>query len=149
MPLYDYACACGARFELMVASWSTPAPACPSCGGDTVRRPPSPAIGGRAAPPPAMSTAPQSWAGVGSGDQETINAWRRRVEARQEFESRNPEHREHRDAVAAHEGTFERRPLTYKELASRAATSGDATAAAADASRDRLAGKSSTPTQDS
>lgn len=85
-----------------------------------------------------MSTAPQSWAGVSNGDRDTVTAWRRRVEARQDFEAKHPEHHEHRDAVAAHEGTFERRPLTYKELAGRAAKTGDATAAAADASRDRL-----------
>ena len=50
---------------------------------------------------------------------------------------RHPEHRETRDAVAAHEGVFERKPLTYKELVARAATSKDATQAAAEASRER------------
>ncbi|MBC8090825.1 MAG: zinc ribbon domain-containing protein, partial [Pseudonocardia sp.] len=44
MPLYDYACACGVRFELLVPSWSTPDPDCPDCGAGTVRRPPSPAM---------------------------------------------------------------------------------------------------------
>lgn len=142
MPLYDYACACGARFELMVPSWSSPAPDCPTCGAATTRRPPSPAVHGRgrAAPPPAMSSAPQSWRGLNNGDRDTITHWRRTVDARQEFESNHPEHREHRDAVAAHEGVFERRPLTYKELASRAATSRDATAAASEASTDRRTG---------
>lgn len=139
MPLYDYACSCGVRFETMVPSWSSPAPACPACGGETHRRPPSPAFGGRAAPPPAMSTAPQTWSGLGNGDRDTITHWRRRVDARQEFEARHPEHREHREAVAAHEGAFERKPLTYKELASRASTGKDATAAAAEASRERKA----------
>ena len=140
MPLYDYACSCGTRFELMVPSWSSPAPDCPACGASTHRRPPSPAMHGRAAPPAAMSTAPQSWEGVGNGDRDTITHWRRRMDARQEFESRHPEHKEHRDAIAAHEGSFERRPLTYKELASRAATSKDATTAAAEAGRDRQQG---------
>lgn len=144
MPLYDYACACGVRFELMVPSWSSPAPQCPDCGEQTRRRPPSPAFGGRAATPPSMSTAPQSWQGLNNGDQDTITGWRRRVEARQEFEARHPEHREQRDAVAAHEGVFERRPLTYKELASRAATSRDATTAATEAGRDRTAGDGAT-----
>ncbi len=140
MPMYDYACSCGARFEMMVPSWNSPAPDCPLCGGTTSRRPPSPAMGGRAAPPTAMSAAPQSWEGVNSGDRETIAHWQRKMDARQEFEARNPEHREHRDAVAAHEGSFERKPLTYKELASRAAASKDATTAAAEASRDRHKG---------
>jgi putative FmdB family regulatory protein len=137
VPVYDYACSCGTRFELMVPSWSSPAPDCPDCGTATTRRPPSPAMHGRAAPPTAMSAAPQSWEGLNNGDRDTITHWRRTVEARQEFESRNPEHREHRDAIAAHEGRFERKPLTYKELASRAATSKDAGQAAAEAGRAR------------
>ena len=140
MPLYDYACSCGARFEMMVPSWSSPAPGCPSCGEATSRRPPSPAMGGRAAPPTAMSAAPQSWEGVNNGDRETITHWQRKMDARQEFEARHPEHKEHRDAVAAHEGSFERTPLTYRELASRATTSKDANTAAAEASRDRRTG---------
>lgn len=137
MPLYDYACSCGARFETMVPSWSSPAPDCPSCGATTSRRPPSPAMGGRAVPPTAMSAAPRSWDGLNGGDRETIAHWQRTMDARQEFEARHPEHKEQRDAVAAHEGSFERTPLTYRELASRAATSKDATSAAAEASRDR------------
>lgn len=137
MPLYDYACSCGTRFEMMVPTWDSPAPGCPACGSAASRRPPSPAMHGRAAPPAAMSTAPQSWEGVNNGDRETITHWQRQMDVRQEFESRHPEHKEHRDAVAAHEGSFERRPLTYKELASRAATSKDATSAAAEAGRDR------------
>jgi putative FmdB family regulatory protein len=139
VPLYDYACACGTRFEALVLSWSTPDPDCPDCGTATVRRPPSPAVHGSAgaAPPPAMSTAPRSWEGVHKGDREYVTRWRKALDARQEFEARNPEHREHRDAVAAHEGVFERRPLTYRELASRAATSGNASQAATEASRER------------
>jgi putative FmdB family regulatory protein len=145
VPLYDYACNCGKRFELFVPSWSSPAPDCPDCGTATRRRPPAPAVHGRAAPPPAMSTAPQSWEGVNNGDRDTITHWRRQMDARQEFEARHPEHKEHRDAVAAHEGVFERRPLTYKELAMRASTSKDATAAAAEASVDRRGTTTSEP----
>ncbi|MCW0212960.1 MAG: zinc ribbon domain-containing protein [Pseudonocardia sp.] len=139
MPLYDYACACGTRFELLVSSWSSPAPDCPTCGAQTARRPPAPAIhsSGSSAPPPAMSSAPQSWEGVHRGDREYVTRWRRTLDARQEFEARHPEHAEHRDAVAAHEGVFERRPLTYKELAARAATSKDATKAAVEAGKER------------
>lgn len=137
MPIYDYACACGVRFEHMVPSWSSPAPDCPMCGAETVRRPPSPAMHAGAAPPRAMSTAPTSWEGMRGGDREYVAKWRHALDKRQEFEERHPEHRETRDAVAAHEGVFERRPLTYRELATRASTSGDATQAAAEASRDR------------
>lgn len=137
MPMYDYACSCGTRFEVMVASWSSPAPDCPDCGSITTRRPPSPAMHGRAAPPPPMTSAPRSWEGLNRGDRDTITHWRRTVEERRDFEDRHPEHRQRRDAVAAHEGRFERNPLTYRELAARAATTGDANRAAAEASRAR------------
>lgn len=144
MPLYDYACPCGVRFELLVASWSSPAPACPDCGATTSRRPPAPAVRAGARPPTSMSAAPQSWEGVGRGNRELITTWRREMDRRQEFEARHPEHAERREAVAAHEGAFERRPLTYKELAARAATSKDATRAAAEAGRDRRTSRSET-----
>lgn len=137
MPMYDYACTCGNSFELLVPSWSSPAPACPDCGATTSRRPPSPAVHGRAAPPAPTTSAPKSWEGLNNGDRDTITHWRRAVEARREFESRHPEHRERRDAIAAHEGRFERKPLTYRELAARAATSKDANQAATEASRAR------------
>lgn len=137
VPIYDFACACGARFELLVPSWSSPAPDCPVCDSEVRRRPPSPAMVGRAAPPPAMSTTPQSWEGLNKGDRDTVTHWRKQAEARQEFESRHPDHHEQRDAVAAHEGTFEGEPLTYRELAARASISKDAAVAVAAASRDR------------
>ncbi|WP_336159852.1 FmdB family zinc ribbon protein [Amycolatopsis sp. VC5-11] len=142
MPLYDYRCGCGVVFEYFMPSWSSPDPDCPSCGGATARRPSAPALLGSAKPPTAMSAAPQSWEGVGGGDRELITKWRREMDRRQAFEARHPEHREHRDAVAAHEGVFERKPLTYKELATRAAASNDATAAAAEAGRARRGSES-------
>jgi putative FmdB family regulatory protein len=34
MPIYEYVCdACGERFEKLMRSYQTDAPACPSCGG--------------------------------------------------------------------------------------------------------------------
>lgn len=34
MPIYEYVCdACGERFEKLIRSYQTEAPACPSCGG--------------------------------------------------------------------------------------------------------------------
>jgi hypothetical protein len=92
---------------------------------------------GGATPPAAASAAPQSWEGVHRGDPEYVTKWRRALERRQEFEARHPEHAEQREAVAAHEGAFTRKPLTYRELAARAATSRNATQAAAEASRQR------------
>ncbi|RRO14296.1 zinc ribbon domain-containing protein [Saccharopolyspora rhizosphaerae] len=137
MPMYDYSCDCGTTFEVLVPSWSSPAPDCPDCGARTHRRPPSPAVHGRAAPPTPLSSTPKSWEGLNNGDPATITHWRRTAEARREFEARHPEHHTRQEAIAAHEGRFERAPLTYRELATRAATTGDANRAAAEASRAR------------
>ncbi|QIZ01160.1 FmdB family zinc ribbon protein [Streptomyces sp. S1D4-11] len=141
MPIYDYVCgSCSTRFERLVPSWGSPAPECPACEGPTRRRPPAPAIRRGVAPPVARSQAPRSWEGVGNGDREVITNWRRALDVRREFEGRHPEHAEHQEAVAAHEGVFERRPLTYRELAERATGTNDANQAAADAVRARTPG---------
>ena len=140
MPIYDFSCAgCGSRFERLLPSWSSPSPACPACEEPTSRRPSAPAIrrGAGVAPPVAMSRAPKSWEGVGNGNREVITSWRRALDARQEFESRNPEHAEVREAVCAHEGAFERNPLTYRELVERTGGTTDVAKAGADAYRAR------------
>jgi putative FmdB family regulatory protein len=139
MPLFDYACDCGARFEAFVTSWRCEHPACPGCGGATRRLPSRTRLIGRAQPPPGDARAPRSWDGTGGGDRETIAHWQRTLERRRTFEEANPEHATRRDAVAAHEGAFRDRPLTYRELADRSTTTGDASAGAAEATRDRLA----------
>jgi len=137
MPLFEYRAECGTRFERLVTSWRAPNPPCPHCGGETLRLPGRIAIGGRAAPPPGEAGAPTSWEGTRGGDREYVAQWRRRLERRREFEASNPEHATRREAIAAHEGAFEKRPLTYRELAKRAESTGNATAAAAEASRAR------------
>ena len=39
MPMYEYTCKqCEERFEVLVRSSSSPAPICPSCGGEVARR---------------------------------------------------------------------------------------------------------------
>jgi len=39
MPLYEYKCTtCGRRFETLVFSSSSPAPACPACDGRDVEK---------------------------------------------------------------------------------------------------------------
>jgi putative FmdB family regulatory protein len=138
VPVYDFACgSCGNRFERLVSSWRSPSPECPACAGPTRRRPSAPAIRRGVAPPVAMSKAPQSWEGLGNGDRESITRWRRAGDVRQDFEARNPEHYEPLEALAAHEGVFERQPLTYRELAERATGTNDANQAAAEAVRAR------------
>ncbi|WAL68377.1 zinc ribbon domain-containing protein [Amycolatopsis cynarae] len=137
MPLYDYVSDCGTRFEKLVESWRTPNPPCPHCGGPTRRAPSRISMIGAAAPPPGDTGAPTSWEGTGGGDRATIAHWRRRLETRRAFEERHPEHATRREAIAAHEGVFERTPLTYRELAGRAAESRDATQGAAAAAQER------------
>lgn len=137
MPLYDFRCDCGVRFEKYVASAESPNPTCPRCDAATIRLVGRIALVGTAAPPPGDANAPTSFEGTHNGDREYIANWQRRIETRRKFEECNPEHATRREAVAAHEGSFESRPLTYRELAKRAEPTGDATVAAAEASRER------------
>lgn len=137
MPRFDFRCACGAQFESLLSSWSSPNPDCQQCAAPTTRLPSRISVGGGARPPQGDEHAPTSFEGTGNGNRDYITNWRRKLDVRQTFEERNPEYATRREAVAAHEGAFSRQPLTYKELASRAASSGDATAAAAEASAAR------------
>lgn len=137
MPLFDFRCACGAQFEHLLRSWSSPNPPCSECALPTTRMPGRIAVLGAARPPRGDAGAPTSFEGTGNGNREYIAHWRRTLDRRREFEERNPEHATRREAIAAHEGSFATKPLTYRELAGRAATTGDATAAAAEASQAR------------
>lgn len=145
MPLFDFRCACGAQFEHLLGSWADPDPPCPRCALPTTRLPGRIAVLGGARPPKGDAGAPTSFEGTRNGDREYIAHWRRRLDTRREFEERNPEHATRREAIAAHEGAFSTQPLTYKELAGRAASTGDATAAAAEASQARKAAPAAPP----
>lgn len=140
MPLFDYRCECGARFEKLQPSWRTPDPNCPACGDTVSRLPSAVALAGAARPPAGPDQAPTSWEGTGRGDREYVAQWRRNLEHRQRLADKYPELSTRRDAVAAHEGRFERAPLTYRELAQRASVSGDATTAATEAASSRRDG---------
>lgn len=137
MPLFDYRCPCGARFEKLQPSWRSPDPDCPACGASASRMPSAVSLAGGAQPPVGPDQAPTSWEGTGRGDREYVAQWRRKLEHRERLAEKYPELSTRREAVAAHEGRFERAPLTYRELAQRASASGDATAAAAEAARSR------------
>lgn len=87
MPIYEYACGCGHRFETLVKTVDSPAPACPACGGVPRRRPASRvALIGRATLPPGRDQAPRSWEQTNGGDRETILHWQRALEQRQKIE---------------------------------------------------------------
>ncbi len=145
MPIYDYKGDCGHRFEKLVASWRTPNPACPACGSATQRIPSRIARIGGAVAPDSYDSAPTSWEGLGGGNKDAITHWRRKVEERRSFEERHPEHLTRREAIASHEGVFEGRALTYRELAERSAPSGNTSVGMAEASKARTQPPSPTP----
>jgi putative FmdB family regulatory protein len=93
MPVYEYRCRCGERFERFEPlSAAGGAVDCPACGKAEARRIPSPfARLGLADPGPDRSSWPTTWEAVGHGDRETIARWQRVVERRLELEARHPE----------------------------------------------------------
>jgi putative FmdB family regulatory protein len=111
MPIYDYVCPCGYRFEALVPSHRSPAPACRQCGSEPRRRPPSGALGGVANPGPSRDDAPTTWRGTRNGDRETIAHWHREMGRREKLEERYPELGGDRRPVLAHEGRFAKTPL--------------------------------------
>ncbi|TVT40960.1 zinc ribbon domain-containing protein [Amycolatopsis cynarae] len=111
MPIYDYACECGHRFEALVPSHASPAPDCRACGGRPRRRPPAVRLGGVADAGPSRDDAPKSWRGTGNGDAETVRHWHRQMTRREKLEQRYPELAGDRRPVLAHEGRFAAAPL--------------------------------------
>ncbi len=112
MPIYEYACGCGHRFETLAKTVDPPAPACPACGGAPRRRPASRvALLGRAALPPRREEAPTSWEQANGGDRETILHWQRTLEQRQKIEEKYPELASDSRPVLAHEGPYAAEPL--------------------------------------
>jgi putative FmdB family regulatory protein len=110
VPIYDYVCACGERFEALLASFSSPAPACARCGGSPARRPGAVALLGKAKLPPTADQAPSSWLGTHRGNTEYIARWRRALDARAKLEEDNPELAHRGSPVVAHEGRFHNAP---------------------------------------
>jgi len=137
VPTFDFRCECGVRLERFLRSWRDENPTCPECASATHRLPSRIALLGGARPPEGDTNAPTSFDGARRGDSEFVAHWQRKLEKRRTFEEKHPEHHVRREAVAAHEGAFERAPLTYKELAQRSAATGDANAGAAAATAER------------
>jgi putative FmdB family regulatory protein len=112
MPIYEYACGCGHRFEKLAKAVDSPAPPCPACGGVPRRRPASRvALLGRAALPPRREEAPRSWEQTNGGDRETILHWQHTLEQRQKIEEKYPELASDSRPVLAHEGPYAAEPL--------------------------------------
>lgn len=114
MPLYEYACGCGTRFEKVVpfAAADSPDLACPACGAPGARRViASAALLGRASPPPGRDAAPRSWEQAGGGDRALIGEWQRTLEKRGKLEEKYPELAPDTRPVLAHEGRYAAEPL--------------------------------------
>lgn len=112
MPIYEYACSCGHRFETLARTVDSPAPPCPACGGVPRRRPASRvALLGRATLPPRREEAPRSWEETNGGDRETILHWQHTLEQRQKIEEKYPELAADNRPVLAHEGPYAAEPL--------------------------------------
>ncbi|ASR34639.1 transcriptional regulator [Prauserella marina] len=111
MPIYDYACECGRRFEALVPSSESPAPPCDDCGNRTRRKPSAVRLGGVADPGPSRDDAPKSWRGIGEGDRDTVRHWHTAMSKREKLEQKYPELAGDRRPVLAHEGRFAAAPL--------------------------------------
>lgn len=108
MPIYDYACDCGHRFEALVHRAE---PSCAQCGGTPRRRPSAVRLSGVASPGPSREDAPKSWRSTGNGDPEALRHWHRAMTRREKLEEKYPELAGDRRPVLAHEGRFAANPL--------------------------------------
>ena len=110
MPIYDYRCHCGERFERLVAL-GAPAPVCPACGGEPRKIPAGPSLLGRAGVGLAEEQMPQTWRGTYGGDREYVTGLRRQWEQRQRLEAKHPELAGDQRPIIAHEGRYHDAPL--------------------------------------
>lgn len=114
MPIYEYACDCGYRFERLarIADADGPSPGCPACGAAGARRVLSAAaLLGQATVPPGPDAAPRSWEQTNHGDRDTIRHWQHTLEQRSKLEEKYPELAGDTRAVLAHEGRYAAAPL--------------------------------------
>ena len=111
MILYDYRCEGDHRFEAAVASMSSPAPDCPDCGSSARRVLTTVRTSGFASAGHSREDMPKSWKGMGNGNRDAVEYWRRSMEKRERLEERHPELGGDRRPILAHEGIFRDRPL--------------------------------------
>lgn len=110
MPLYDYRCDRGHRFEAMAPIAAADVAACP-CGADAVKVPSRVSLGGVAHAGRPMELMPQTWRGTYEGDREYLGHLRQEWTARQKLEDRYEELRGDRRPIVAHEGRYAGAPL--------------------------------------
>jgi putative FmdB family regulatory protein len=111
MPLYDYRCPAGHRFEQMAPIAAGDRQDCPACGQASAKVPSRVSLGGHADPGPAMDQMPQTWRGTHEGNPEYLGQLRRQWTDRQKLEDKYEELRGDRRPVLAHEGRYHAVPL--------------------------------------
>ena len=110
VPLYDYRCSAGHRFEAMAPLTAPASGVCP-CGADAVKVPSRVALGGVADTGRPMELMPQTWRGTYEGNREYLGELRREWGTRQKLEEKHPELAGDQRPILAHEGRFEGAPL--------------------------------------
>jgi len=111
MPLYDYRCPQGHRFEkpatIAAGAWQD----CPVCGQASGKVPSRISLGGQASAGLAAEQMPQTWRGTYEGNPEYLGQLRRQWEARRKLEEKHEELRGDQRPVLAHEGHYHAAPL--------------------------------------
>ena len=110
MPLYDYRCAAGHRFEAMAPIAAGDRCPC-ACGAEAVKVPSRISLAGQADPGRPMELMPQTWRGTYEGNREYLGQLRREWGARQKLEEKHEELRGDRRPILAHEGRYHGAPL--------------------------------------
>jgi putative FmdB family regulatory protein len=141
MPLYDYRCPAGHRFEQLAPIATSAQQDCPACGQASAKVPSRVSLGGHADPGPAMEQMPQTWRGTHEGNPEYLGQLRRQWNDRQKLEEKYDELRGDRRPVLAHEGRYHAAPLRAGDPPASSARPAAPTPAAADAGPATAAGR--------
>ena len=115
MPLYDYRCPAGHRFEQLAPIAASARQDCPACGQASAKIPSRISLGGHADPGRSMDQMPQTWRGTYEGNPEYLGQLRRQWNDRQKLEEKYDELRGDRRPVLAHEGHYHAVPLRAGE----------------------------------
>jgi putative FmdB family regulatory protein len=140
MPLYDYRCPAGHRFEQLAPIATSAQQDCPACGQASAKVPSRISLGGHADPGLAMDQMPQTWRGTYEGNPEYLGQLRRQWNDRQKLEEKYDELRGDRRPVLAHEGRYHAAPLRAGDPPASSARPASPTPAAADAGPATAAG---------
>ncbi len=110
VPIYDYRCDRGHRFEAMASITEGGTAPCP-CGADAVKVPSRVSLGGVADAGRPMELMPQTWRGTYEGNREYLGELRRQWGDRQKLEEKYEELRGDQRPIIAHEGRYHGAPL--------------------------------------